>query len=184
MNFSKCKKVCNNLWHIHCMFPEWWNTAKVLTMFFISTWLYLYKKFNFYDGFLSHLLNSTANPAHLAATFCPFLVCPQVNMINNDKCISSKRALSHQDSWTPLGFPFFRHPFLTLLTKTRRWRSPLHGGKFSQIFLLKGRIINLTLFRWNTFEHTLVHFKLKWPIFTETLFFELCKKICWSQWQW
>ena len=89
LNFSKSKKVCKN-----CMFPERWNTAKVLTMFFMSTWWYLYKKFNSYDEFLSK-----ANPAHLVAIFCPFLVCPQVNMKNNFKCISSKRALSHQDSW-------------------------------------------------------------------------------------
>ena len=32
---------------------------------------------NSHDGFLSYLQNSTANSAHLAAHFCPALVCPQ-----------------------------------------------------------------------------------------------------------
>ena len=31
---------------------------------------------NSHDGFLSYLQNSTANSAHLAAHFCPVLVCP------------------------------------------------------------------------------------------------------------
>ena len=35
------------------------------------------KKLNSQDGFLSYLQNSTANSAHLAAHFCPALVCPQ-----------------------------------------------------------------------------------------------------------
>ena len=34
------------------------------------------KKLNSHDGFLSYLLNSTANSAHLAAHFCPAQVCP------------------------------------------------------------------------------------------------------------
>jgi hypothetical protein len=32
---------------------------------------------NLIFGFLSYMQNSTANPAHLAANFCPALVCPQ-----------------------------------------------------------------------------------------------------------
>ena len=32
---------------------------------------------NSHDDFLSYLQNSTANSAHLAAHFCPALVCPQ-----------------------------------------------------------------------------------------------------------
>jgi hypothetical protein len=35
------------------------------------------KEIEFSDGFLSYLQNSTTNSAHLAAHFCPALVCPQ-----------------------------------------------------------------------------------------------------------
>ena len=51
-----------------------------LTTFFISTWWgdsKIWKKLNSHGGFLSHLQNSKANSAHLAAHFCPALVCPQ-----------------------------------------------------------------------------------------------------------
>ena len=68
----------------HCEFLEYWNTQK-------SVWRIwqrfsclldegipkIWKKLNSHDGFLSYLLNSTANSAHLAAHFCPALVCPQ-----------------------------------------------------------------------------------------------------------
>ena len=37
----------------------------------------IWKKLNSHDGFLSYLQNSIANSAHLAAHFCPALVCPQ-----------------------------------------------------------------------------------------------------------
>ena len=68
----------------HGMFLEWWNRTKSLS----SIWQYfscqldegipkIWKKLNSHDGFLSCLQNSTANSAHLAAHFCPALVCPQ-----------------------------------------------------------------------------------------------------------
>ena len=34
------------------------------------------KKLKCHDDFLSYLQDSTANPAHLGALFCPVLVCP------------------------------------------------------------------------------------------------------------
>ena len=37
----------------------------------------VWNKLNSHDGFLSYLQNSIANSAHLAAHFCPALVCPQ-----------------------------------------------------------------------------------------------------------
>ena len=69
---------------IHGMFLEWRNTAKSLS----NIWQYfscllderipkICKKLNSHDGFLSYLQNSKANSAHLAADFCPALVCPQ-----------------------------------------------------------------------------------------------------------
>ena len=36
-----------------------------------------WRKLNSHDGFLSYLQTSTANSVHLAAHFCPALVCPQ-----------------------------------------------------------------------------------------------------------
>ena len=66
------------------MFLEWRNTTKSLS----NIWQFfscpldegipkICKKLNSHDGFLSYLQNSTANSAHLAAHFCPALVCPQ-----------------------------------------------------------------------------------------------------------
>ena len=68
----------------HGIFLEWWNRTKS----FSSIWQLfsclldegipkIWKKLNCHDGFLSYLQNSTANSAHLAANFCPALVCPQ-----------------------------------------------------------------------------------------------------------
>ena len=65
-------------------FLEWWNRLKSLS----RIWQHfsclldegipkIWNKLNSHDGFLSYLLNSTANSAHLAAHFCPALVCPQ-----------------------------------------------------------------------------------------------------------
>ena len=70
---------------MHCEFLDYWNTQKKclwdLTIFFICIWWRdsenMKKKLNSHDGFLSYLQNSTANLAHLAAHFCPTLVCPQ-----------------------------------------------------------------------------------------------------------
>ena len=69
---------------VHCEFLEYWNTQKSVWM----TWQRfsclledripkIWKKLNSHDGFWSYLQNSTANSAHLAAHFCPALVCPQ-----------------------------------------------------------------------------------------------------------
>ena len=68
----------------HGIFLEWRNTTKSLS----NIWQYfsclldegipkICMKLNSHDGFLSYLQNSTANSAHLAAHFCPALVCPQ-----------------------------------------------------------------------------------------------------------
>ena len=68
----------------HRGFLEHWNSQKSVS----NIWpqfscrldegiLKLWKKLNFHDGFLTYLQNSTANSAHLAANFCPALVCPQ-----------------------------------------------------------------------------------------------------------
>ena len=68
----------------HCEFLEYWNTQK-------SVWRIwqrfsclldegipkIWNKLNSHNGYLSYLQNSTANSAHLAAHFCPDLVCPQ-----------------------------------------------------------------------------------------------------------
>ena len=68
----------------HCEFLEYWNTQKSLWKIWqrFSCLLdeeitKMWKKLNSHDGFLSNLQNSTANSAHLAAHFCPALVCPQ-----------------------------------------------------------------------------------------------------------
>ena len=69
---------------IHRGFLEHWNSQKRVS----NIWLHfsclldegipkIWKKLNSRDGFLSYLQNSTANSAHVAADFCPALVCPQ-----------------------------------------------------------------------------------------------------------
>ena len=78
-NFHKLTKNATQ-----CDFLEHWNTPKNIC----RIWQYfsfqphegipkLWKKLNSHDGFFSYLQNSTANSAHLAAHFCPALVCPQ-----------------------------------------------------------------------------------------------------------
>ena len=58
------QKSVSNIWpHFSCLLDE--GIPKIC------------KKLNSHDGFLSYLQNSTANSAHLAANFCPALVCPQ-----------------------------------------------------------------------------------------------------------
>ena len=68
----------------HCEFLEYWNAQKSIWRIWecFSHLLdkripKIWKKLNPHDGFLSYLHNSTANSAHLAAHFCPALVCPQ-----------------------------------------------------------------------------------------------------------
>ena len=41
----------------------------------------IWMKLNSHDGLFSYLQNSTANSAHLAAHFCPALVCPQKSTV-------------------------------------------------------------------------------------------------------
>ena len=69
---------------VHCEFLEYWNAQKSIWRIWecFSHLLdkripKIWKKLNPHDGFLSYLQNSTANSAHLAAHFCPALVCPQ-----------------------------------------------------------------------------------------------------------
>ena len=73
-----------SLKQLHGMFLEWWNTTKSLS----AIWEHLSclldegiakicKKLKSHGGFLSYLQDRTANPANLAAIFCPALVCPQ-----------------------------------------------------------------------------------------------------------
>ena len=57
----------------HCEFLDYWNTRK-------SVWR-IWQRFSSHDGFSSYLQNSTANSAHLAAHFCPALVCPQKGIV-------------------------------------------------------------------------------------------------------
>ena len=60
----KQQKILSSIWqHFSCILDK--GIPKIC------------KKLNFHDGFLSYLLISTANSAHLAAHFCPALVCPQ-----------------------------------------------------------------------------------------------------------
>ena len=68
--------------HGHGMFLEWGNTTGGLSNIcqHFSRLLdegipKIWKKLNPHDSFLSYLLNSKANSAHLAAHFCPALVC-------------------------------------------------------------------------------------------------------------
>ena len=68
----------------HGMFIEWRNIIKSLsnTRQQFSCQLdegiaKVCKKFKSQGGFMSHLQDRTANPANLAAIFCPALVCPQ-----------------------------------------------------------------------------------------------------------
>ena len=67
-----------------------------------------------YDGFLSYLQNSTANSAHLAANFCPALVCPHKATV---------RIQFFPYFWYPTVFWFFYNSFLhhwdKTLTKTK-----------------------------------------------------------------
>ena len=65
-------------------FLEYWNTQKSVWRIWQRFSFLLdevipkiWKKLNSHDGFLSYLQNSTSNSAHLAARFCPVLVCPQ-----------------------------------------------------------------------------------------------------------
>ena len=69
---------------IHSGFLEHWNSQKSLCNIWqrFSCLLdegipKICKKLSSHGGFLSYLPNSTANSAHLAAHFCPVLVCPQ-----------------------------------------------------------------------------------------------------------
>ena len=62
-HWNSKKSVCNIWQRFPCLLDE--GIPKIC------------KKLNSHDGFLSYLLNSTANSAHLAAHFCPALVCPQ-----------------------------------------------------------------------------------------------------------
>ena len=68
----------------HCEFLEYWITQKSVWRIWQHFLCLLdegipkiWKKLNSHDGFLSYLQNSIANSAHLAAHFCPALVCPQ-----------------------------------------------------------------------------------------------------------
>ena len=77
MKRDLCKAVQNE-------FLEYWNTPKSVWTICqrFSCLLHernpkIWKKLNSDDGFLSYLQNSAANSAHLAAHFCPALVCPQ-----------------------------------------------------------------------------------------------------------
>ena len=60
------------------MFLDWQNTTKSLSSSFSCLFeeeiAEILKKFN---GFLSYLQDRTAIQAHLAAIYCPVLVCPQ-----------------------------------------------------------------------------------------------------------
>ena len=62
-HWNSKKSVCNIWQRFSCLLDE--GIPKIC------------KKLNSHDGFLSYLQNSTANSAHLAAHFCPALVCPQ-----------------------------------------------------------------------------------------------------------
>ena len=63
------------------MFLDWQNTTKSLSSSFSCLFeeeiAETLKKFNSHDGFLSYLQDRTAIQAHLAAIYCPVLVCPQ-----------------------------------------------------------------------------------------------------------
>ena len=55
-----------------------------LTTFFMSIWWgdsKIWKKLKSHGGFLTYLQDRTANPANLAAIFCPALVCPQKDIL-------------------------------------------------------------------------------------------------------
>ena len=62
-HWNSQKSVCNIWQRFSCLLDE--GIPKIC------------KKLNSHDGFFSYLQNGTANSAHLAALFCPSLVCPQ-----------------------------------------------------------------------------------------------------------
>ena len=68
----------------HGMFLRMWKTTKSISNIWQSFSCLLdegiakiCKKLKYHGGFLSYLQGRTANPANLAAIFCPALVCPQ-----------------------------------------------------------------------------------------------------------